>query len=186
MSLLHTLGATPEFRHLSSNELEGVEAVMSQRLYPDGHMFIREGEPGDTLYLVLDGEVVATRAVPGSDGQRNKLLATMGAGDMFGILALVDEGPRAASCRAVGEVLVASLPRERFTQLYKAQVPAAYTFQHMVALQLVHDVRVMNKALAQGMLEADPSEVSRSLEQASYEYRDPEEQEELTDDATTR
>ncbi|MCB9758414.1 MAG: cyclic nucleotide-binding domain-containing protein [Alphaproteobacteria bacterium] len=182
MSLLHTLGTTPEFGDLTPTELQGVEAVMTVRTYKNNHIFIREGEPGDTLYLIMDGEVIATRK--GRDGGLTQVLARMGPGDLFGILALIDDGPRAASCQALGTVIAASLPRDRFLELYNADAPAAYTFQHMVALQLVHDVRVMNGALVKAMLDHTPESINASLDGASYEYRNPD-SDEYEDDVST-
>ncbi|MCB9741592.1 MAG: cyclic nucleotide-binding domain-containing protein [Alphaproteobacteria bacterium] len=183
MSLLHTLGETPEFETLSEDELRGVEAIMSVKTYKNNHIFIREGEPGDTLYLILDGEVLATRK--GADGGLTQVLARMGPGDLFGILALIDDSPRAASCQALGTVVAASLPRARFDEYYQAEAPAAYTFQHMVALQLVHDVRVMNQALVKAMLAMPAEDVARELSGASYEYRNPEVTEEVEEDQST-
>ncbi|MCB9741466.1 MAG: cyclic nucleotide-binding domain-containing protein [Alphaproteobacteria bacterium] len=113
------------------------------------------------------------------------MLARMGPGDLFGILALIDDSPRAASCQALGRVTAASLPRERFEEYYQAEAPAAYTFQHMLAMQLVHDVRVMNEALVKALLAMPAADVSRALEDASYEYRNPDTEEELIDDEST-
>lgn len=182
MSLLHTLGLTPQFNTLSNGERLGVEAAMTVRTYRDGHVFMREGEPGDALYLILEGEVLATRAV---DAQHNRVLATMGPGDLFGILALIDEGPRTATCVAAGEVIAASLPRKRFVELYNADAPAAYTFQHMLALQLVHDVRLMNTSLMRTLLGPEAVAIEDAARDASLEYR-PTAEEELDDDASTR
>lgn len=184
MSLMNTLGLNPQFESLSNAERMGVEAAMSVRTYRDGHVFMREGEPGDALYLILDGEVLATRAV---DAQHNRVLATMSAGDLFGHLALIDDAPRTATCVAAGPVVAASLPRARFVELYKADAPAAYTFQHMLALQLVHDVRLMNAALMRTLLGPDAVDPSGTGDgKGSAEYQPIGDDEELDDDDSTQ
>lgn len=181
MGLMLALESTAEFKNLRPEELAGVEAVMTAKVYPDGHVFVREGEPGDALYLIVEGEVIATRRDAAGN---NDILARLGPGDLFGLLALIDEGPRAATCTAFGEVVAAVLPRRRFQQLYRSQAPAAYTFQFMVARQLVRDVRAMNEALVRTMLELDEEQVHAPLADASVEYRPPAGEEVGEDDST--
>ena len=114
------------------------------------------------------------------------LLARMGSGDLFGLLALIDEGPRSASCTAMGEVIVASLPRRRFEQLYNSQAAAAYTFQYMIARQLVRDVRATNEALIRQMLDYTEVEVHAALQNVSVEFRPSRGGEEIGDDESTQ
>lgn len=182
MGLSLALDANADFRSLSSEELAGVEAVMTAKAFPDGHVFVREGEPGDALFLIIEGEVIATRR--DADGNSD-VLARMGSGDLFGLLALIDEGPRAATCTAFGEVIAATLPRRRFLKLYHSQAPAAYTFQFMLARQLVRDVRAMNEALVRLMVDQDDEGARAALHEASVELR-PGQGEEVGEDDSTR
>ena len=152
---------------------------MTVRNYRDGHVFMREGEPGDSLYLILDGEVLVTRMI---DERSSRVMATMGPGDLFGILALIDDAPRTATCVAAGPVVAASLPRNRFVELYNANAAAAYTFQHMLAMQLVHDVRTMNASLMRSLLGPDATEVDEGVPSIEFVADD----EELADDVSTQ
>jgi CRP/FNR family cyclic AMP-dependent transcriptional regulator len=63
-----------------------------------------EGDPGRALFVVVDGAVEITRATP----QGSYVLNTLGPGDAFGELALIDDFPRSATARVVtpGRLLI--------------------------------------------------------------------------------
>ncbi len=58
-----------------------------------GDVLFEEGDPGDALYVVLEGEVRISRQVP---GMGEEALAILGPGEAFGEMALVDSAPRSA------------------------------------------------------------------------------------------
>ena len=64
---------------------------------PRGAVLFNEGEPGDSLYIVLAGKVKLGRRSP--DGREN-LVAVYGPSDQFGELSLFDPGPRSATVTA--------------------------------------------------------------------------------------
>ena len=72
-------------------------------------MLFHEGEPGDSLYIVLAGKVKLGRRA--SDGREN-LVAVMGPSDQFGELSLFDPGPRTATAVAVTDARIAVLPKD--------------------------------------------------------------------------
>ena len=64
---------------------------------------MREGDPGDTAYMIVSGKVRAFRTK--ADGEQETLL-NMGPGDVFGEMALLLSEPRAASVEALEKVTV--------------------------------------------------------------------------------
>ena len=62
-----------------------------------GHVLFREGDPGDKLYVLLEGKVRISRQVP---GMGEEALAVLRAGTHFGEMALIDDFPRSADARA--------------------------------------------------------------------------------------
>ena len=68
--------------------------------FPRGHTVFSEGEPGDSLYIVLTGKFSSA----GGRGRPAESLAIMGPSDMFGELSLFDPGPRTATATAVTDV----------------------------------------------------------------------------------
>lgn len=81
---------------------------LPSRTYEPGAIIIREGDMGDTAYLIVSGECKALRGV----GDDEETLATMGPGDVFGELALVLDEPRAATVRASDAVTVLVLDKK--------------------------------------------------------------------------
>ena len=64
---------------------------------------------------------------------------TLGAGELFGQMAILDDGPRSATCAAEGPVTAAALHAAIFRNLENLPMPLAFRFQMLVARQLVRD-----------------------------------------------
>ena len=60
MSLFDVLQSNPHFENLSNDELNQLAAMMSLSKHADGHVFMREGEAGDTVFLLVEGTVAVT------------------------------------------------------------------------------------------------------------------------------
>jgi cAMP-binding proteins - catabolite gene activator and regulatory subunit of cAMP-dependent protein kinases len=94
-------GVDPEDAEALSEQFEIFEA-------PRGTILFHEGEPGDSLYIVLGGKVKLGRR--SSDGREN-LVAIMGPADQFGELSIFDPGPRTATATVVTDARLARLPK---------------------------------------------------------------------------
>ncbi|MCB1748026.1 MAG: cyclic nucleotide-binding domain-containing protein [Gammaproteobacteria bacterium] len=77
--------------------------------YPERSVIFREGERGDALYVVVEGEVEI--------GVRGHVIDTLGPGELFGEMALIDAGPRSATATAAAGAHVARVDERRFTFL---------------------------------------------------------------------
>lgn len=84
-----------------------------------GDTIFRQGDPGDCMYAVIEGEV---EVVVEREGAEPTAVARLGPGQYFGEMALVSEGPRNATVRARTPVEVAVMGRVQFGALY-AYVP---------------------------------------------------------------
>ena len=84
-------GVDPEAAEALAKEMETIEVRK-------GEVVFNEGEPGDSLYIVLSGKIKLGRRA--ADGRQN-LIAVMGPSDMVGELSLFDPGPRTATATAV-------------------------------------------------------------------------------------
>ena len=93
--LLH---GVPAFSALADDDLVQVVDVTVPRSFGAGETVFREGDSGDTCYVVRTGQVRAVR--DHSDG-RSITLATFGPGEIFGELAMFDDEPRSATVEAV-------------------------------------------------------------------------------------
>ncbi len=107
MSYVEQLRATPLFAELPEASLELLCAKAEPMSLHAGETLIEEGTIGDSLFVVLSGELdVAKRS---GDGELP--LARVGPGAIQGEMAAIEERPRTASVRAVGEAEVLRVPR---------------------------------------------------------------------------
>ena len=89
---LDALRRVPLFADLNKRELSQIARLFKQRSFPKGETVIKEGSGGAAFYVIDSGE--ATVSVAGEER------ATLGAGDYFGEIALIDEGARMATITA--------------------------------------------------------------------------------------
>jgi CPA1 family monovalent cation:H+ antiporter len=87
----------PFFRNTPPEEFARVAERLRERTTPSGEVIIREGEAGDSLFLIARGVV---RAMKERDGEYQDL-ATFVAGEFFGEIGMLKGTPRSATCRAV-------------------------------------------------------------------------------------
>ena len=108
--------------HLMPAELRMEAAAMFTTLeLPAGQLVFREGQPADAFYLLVSGRVGVTKQFP--EGPR--ALGSMGAGDAFGEIALLDNSPRTATLRTEEATTLLRLPREQFAQFVE-RAPAIH------------------------------------------------------------
>jgi len=104
--------------------------------YEPSQIIFREGDRGDRLYIVVDGEVEMLR----HDGQqREQKLARLGPGECFGEMALINETPRMATARSVSKVNLLSIDRTTFDALFASHPPLRSMFQTLID-QRMHNV----------------------------------------------
>ena len=104
----NAIGTNPIFAQLDSAAREKLVAATEALRFTGGDIIMSEGELGDSFYMMASGEAeVFIRA-------REGVLATLGPGDSFGELALLETKPRQATIRARGDVEIFRLRREPF------------------------------------------------------------------------
>jgi len=107
MSYIEQLRATPLFAELPEASLELLCAQAEPMTLQAGETLIEEGSSGDSLFVVLRGELDVTKR----SGDGELPLARIGPGAIQGEMAAIEERPRTASVRAVGEAQVLRVPR---------------------------------------------------------------------------
>jgi CRP/FNR family transcriptional regulator, cyclic AMP receptor protein len=149
------LSQLPLFAALDEASAASLEAAMTTRSVPRGHVVFREGDKGDRLFVVLDGKVKIWRAAP--DGREN-LLAVLGAGEMFGELSLFDPGPRTASVSAITDSRLASLGHADLRPVLDRPGVAGQLLQ-----ALAQRLRRTNESLADLVFTDVPGRVAKAL-----------------------
>jgi CRP/FNR family cyclic AMP-dependent transcriptional regulator len=144
----HYLSRFPLFADLPEADRDILERLMVVERHPRGHAFMEEGKAAagglGAMFLVLEGEVdVMCRAPEGGFGVHR----TMGPGEVFGIVALLDDAPRSATVRARGPVVASSMSRAVFREIHRRHVGVYARFQLAIARQLAADVRRLDLTL---------------------------------------
>lgn len=98
-----------------------------------------EGESADAAYFIVEGEVTV--------GRNGQTLAMMGPGHMFGLIAVIDDAPRAASCVASGATTLLRLSNADFDELFAQGNRFAFHLVELVSRQLVAHLRAANRLL---------------------------------------
>src|SRR3954447_11963564 len=104
---IQLLARVPLFSELSPEELERISRVSVARSFPAGVRVFHEGDHSDACYLVRSGDLRVPREHP--DG-RAIALATLGPGDIFGELAMLDGEARSASVETLSDAELLALP----------------------------------------------------------------------------
>jgi CRP/FNR family transcriptional regulator, cyclic AMP receptor protein len=95
---VRALARTSLFGSLPEESLVGLAAHAQERRLLRGETLFQRGDPGDTMLVILAGEV--RLCLPGAAG-RDQVLRIQKAGDVFGEIALLDGGPRTADAVAL-------------------------------------------------------------------------------------
>jgi hypothetical protein len=103
----------------------------------------RQGETGDAMYMILEGELRARVKV----GEQEMILSTFGPGEFFGDMALFDHGPRSADVVANVDSTVLKLSVVSFDRLTREAPALATPFLQATARTLSARIRADNKRL---------------------------------------
>jgi CRP-like cAMP-binding protein len=104
------LAAVPLFSQLSRKDLTRLARAVVQRQYKKGETIVKEGEQAVAFFIIVKGKVEVSQ---GSATKRQKL-SELGPGGVFGEMALLDGGPRAATVKALDDVECLVLSRWDF------------------------------------------------------------------------
>jgi CRP/FNR family transcriptional regulator, cyclic AMP receptor protein len=129
----------PLFRYLMEEERQRLEAAASVLELEDGQTLIREGERDTRLYAVEQGvlEIVAR-------GER--VIATVGPGEVLGEVSFIDDSPRSASVRAAAPSLLRAWEKESLLAALGADPATLARFSVALNQLLVERIRDSAKA----------------------------------------
>ena len=150
------LGASPLFAALDPEGARVLREALVEKHILKGQTLFHEGEPGDRLYVILDGKVKLGHTSP--DG-RESLMAILGPGEMFGELSLFDPGKRAATATALTDASVLELSNEQLMPWLAGRPEVAAALLQALARRL----RRTNEAMADLVFSDVPGRVAKAL-----------------------
>jgi CRP/FNR family transcriptional regulator, cyclic AMP receptor protein len=164
-SAVELLKSVTLFADLEEGELERFSHVAVPRSFPAGTRVFHEGDNSDACYIVKEGSFRVTREH--SDG-RAITLATLGPGEIFGELAMLDGDKRSASAEALSDGELLALPAGDVRSLLARHPEIALK----LVAGLVRRLRAANVRLTKQSFQTVPSRVAGILAQLSREGQD--------------
>ena len=104
------------FGGLTEKEIEKIRPFLKESRFSQGEDIISEGDVGDRIYFICSGSVEILKKAKSSQGKSTKRIATLGEGDTFGEMELIDVQPCVATVRAMEDTSVLTLSN---SDLYK-------------------------------------------------------------------
>jgi CRP/FNR family cyclic AMP-dependent transcriptional regulator len=99
------------FSGLTDTQIERLAAGSVRRSFPKGRTIVAEGEPSQSLYILLSGRAKVQRS--DTEG-KEVILAVLGPGECFGEMSLIDDAPRSASVITIESCDFMSINKESF------------------------------------------------------------------------
>ncbi len=134
---LYFLIEFPIFREFDADDVEALAAVCEERSFEAGATVVKEGDPGDAMYIVKSGVLEVVKRL----GAESRHINLINAGEFFGELALIDGTPRSADVRAKEASVAVRLPREAYLQLKKGKPATALRIADVLLKTLSFRVR---------------------------------------------
>jgi CRP/FNR family cyclic AMP-dependent transcriptional regulator len=139
------LRRVPFFAEIEPAKLK-LLAFMSERAgFDDGKVLFRQGDPGDAAYLIIDGQVEIVLEGPAGP----MTVATLGANDIVGDMAILTGAPRAATVRAKGRLVALRIAKDPFMRMVREFPNMAVSIMQ----ELAHRVEATNNQLRAALSE---------------------------------
>jgi bacteriocin-type transport-associated protein len=121
---------------LSDDDIDWLIRAGSRVEVPAGTVLIYEGQPADTLYILLDGTLIVT--ISALEGRQ---IARLSSGDVVGEMSFVDERPPSATVQTLEQSLVLAIPRTALAEKLQQDVGFASRFYRALAILLSNRLR---------------------------------------------
>lgn len=132
------------FAELQDEELAAVAEIATEQRFKSGEKIFHEGERGNRLFLVVEGEVRISRQVPGSG---EEALSILKPGACFGEMAVFDRSERSTDATAHTDCLLLTISRADFEMLLDFNRELGYKVLWSVVRLLSRRLRVANDNL---------------------------------------
>src|SRR5215470_205164 len=162
-SVEDVLRRSPLFAALDEEASNSLLKSMTEIALSRGDALFHEGDPGDALYVVVEGKIKLGRS--SGDGREN-LTAVLGPGEMFGELSLFDPGPRTSTATALTDTVLLGLGQGDLRPWLTGRPEVAEALLRALAQRL----RRTNEAMADLVFSDVPGRVAKALLELSEKF----------------
>lgn len=134
------------FQGLGLEQLAALYQISEMETYEDGARIFGEGDPGESLYVVMEGGVRISITTP---GQGEEALVILKPGDSFGEMAVIDQEPRERSASAVAhsECCLLTIAQRHLHSLFQHDLQIGFIVQQNVLRYLSEQMRQTNQKI---------------------------------------
>lgn len=141
---LELLRPIPLFTSLSQEELERIAELCETRSWESGEYIFHEGEPGNRLFIIVEGSVRISREIPGAG---EEALAVLKRGALFGEMAVFDKSERSTDAISHSGTTALTISRNELEMLLEFNRDLAYKVLWAVVRMLSGRLRSTNDSL---------------------------------------
>ena len=156
---LKFLKATDLFGHLTSEGLASICQIIQENDYPAGQVLFNEGDIGDSLYLVVDGEV-------GIIKDDIQVLALNETGTCIGEMALIDDEPRSATVKITKDTKLIEITREDFYKAMAGDFLIAQGMFRVLSTKLRHDTSALMSAIRRDIARQESMRMAAEVQES--------------------
>ncbi len=132
------------FADLEDDELERIAEICKEQRFKSAKTLFNEGDPGNRLYIIAEGEVRISRNVPGSG---EEALTVLKSGACFGEMAVFDRSERSTDAIANTDCTLVTITRSDFEMLLDFDRDLAFKVLWSVVRLLSERLRITNDNL---------------------------------------
>lgn len=147
------------FSEMSEEQLALFVSLVERLSIKTGYIIVKQSEPGDCMYLILDGEVRVRQGKIGNE----TVLATLETGDFFGEICLFDEGPRSADVVANKDCTLLKITKPIFRAIMEQHPDVAVRFLFAIIRTVESRIRTQNKKYSDSMSASRSWNISASM-----------------------
>ncbi|MFQ6101432.1 MAG: cyclic nucleotide-binding domain-containing protein [Anaerolineae bacterium] len=164
---------------LAEEDLDILAKAAVIRSLPTDTVICEEGEPGNTFYIIVEGQVEVLKRL---DGEHERRLNVIGPGGFFGEMAILQEGPRTATVRVTEPITVLEIGREPFLRVLGRS--PSLSIRMLVGMtarlrdgdrQSIADLRQANEELTRALRRLERLDKTKSdfIQVSAHELRTP-------------
>jgi len=140
VDLIKLLRTVEMFAGLDAEQLGNLTKIFKVHQLKEGEVLFSQGDKASDLFIVSSGFLEVVRE--GENGEEESVLVILGAGMSIGEMALVDQGTRSATIRALEDgTVVASVSREEFENFCEGNWEIGYIVMRNIAADLSFRLR---------------------------------------------
>ena len=131
------LNVIPLFSNLTPMQIESIGSHTAFRVVEKGGIILRQGDVADTIFIIVAGQV-KVYIHDEHDANREVIVSTLGAGDFFGEIAMLDQETRTANVAATERTHLQTLSFKTFRRIIENSPDMARKVMSTLAARLRH------------------------------------------------